>query len=42
MKRWMKAVIVTLVLAVPVTAYAYHQYSAQQSCPATSGCPCGH
>lgn len=42
MKRWMKAAIVALVLVVPVTAYAYHQYAAQQNCPVTSDCPCSH
>jgi len=42
MKRWIKVAVVALVLALPVTAYAVHQYTSQQDCPVTSDCPCSH
>ncbi len=42
MKRWIKVAIFAMVLAVPVTAYAYQQYSAQHGCPFTDSCPCSH
>ncbi len=43
MSRWMKIALVAVVLAIPITAYAYQRLSTD-TCPATAGCPCdgGH
>lgn len=40
MRAWIRYALFALVLAVPASAYAYHELSSAETCPPTPDCPC--